>query len=221
MIRSSPLSRFTVEVNTSFIARSSRRIATPGPAQSTVITLTDMNCTWQQWCAMCQNDARRRSKALASVKFRPMPIEEQLGLLPFKLGDLSGFQVMQVSPNGSIILADNQTDNNERQPFVIVSLERGGPPEAADRGLFARNLLATAPVRDLTMQSADSMRISGAPGHEIRASGKGPAGDPVSVVQWLRFGGGAFLRVVGVSPAEKWDQSFGRFRAVRDGIAMR
>jgi hypothetical protein len=160
-------------------------------------------------------------KALASVTFRPMPIEEQLELLPFKLGDLSGFQVMQVSPNGSIILADNQTDNNERQPFMIVSIERGGPPEPADRGLFARNLLATAPVRDLTMQSADSMRISGAPGHEIRASGKGPAGDPVSVVQWLRFGGGAFLRVVGVSPAEKWDQSFGRFRAVRDGIAMR
>jgi hypothetical protein len=71
------------------------------------------------------------------------------------------------------------------------------------------------------MQSAEAMRISGAPGHEIRASGKGPAGDPVSVVQWLRFGSGAFLRVIGVSPAEKWDQSFGRFRIVRDGIAMR
>jgi len=150
-----------------------------------------------------------------------MPIEEQLGLLPFKLGDLSGFQVKQVSPNGGVILADNQTDNNEHQPFMIVSIERGGPPEAADRALFARNLLATAPVRDLTMQSADSMRIGGAPGHEIRASGKSPAGDPVSVVQWLRFGGGAFLRVVGVSPSEKWNQSFGRFRAVRDGIAMR
>src|SRR5215475_14483568 len=34
-------------------------------------------------------------KALASVTFRPAPIQEQLGMLPFSLGDLSGFQVMQ------------------------------------------------------------------------------------------------------------------------------
>ena len=160
-------------------------------------------------------------KALASVTFRPAPIQEQLGLLPFRLDDLSGFQVMQVLPTGTVILADNQSDNKERQPFMIVSVERGGPTEATDRGVFARNLLTNAPVRDLSMQSAEAMRISGAAGHEIRASGKGPAGDPVSVVQWLRFGSGAFLRVIGVSPAEKWDQAFGRFRTVRDGIAMR
>jgi hypothetical protein len=159
-------------------------------------------------------------KALASVTFRPAPIQEQLGLLPFRLDELSGFQVMQVLPTGTVILADNQSDNKERQPFMIVSIERGGPVEATDRGVFARNLLTNAPVRDLSMQSGEAMRISGAPGHEIRASGKGPAGDPISVVQWLRFGSGAFLRVIGVSPAEKWDQSFGRFRTVRDGIAM-
>jgi len=43
----------------------------------------------------------------------------------------------------------------------------------------------------------------------------------VSVVQWLRFGSGGYLRVIGVSPSEKWDQFFDRFRAVRDGIDMR
>ena len=160
-------------------------------------------------------------KVLASVTFRPAPVQEQLGMLPFKLGDLSGFQVMQVLPTGTVILADSPSDKNERQPFMIVSIDRGGPAEAGDRGVFARNLLTNAPVRDLNMQSAEPMRISGAPGHEIRASGKGPAGDPVSVVQWLRFGTGAFLRVIGVSPAEKWDESFGRFRMVRDGIAVR
>jgi hypothetical protein len=160
-------------------------------------------------------------KALASVTFRPMPIQEQLGLLPFKLGDLSGFQVMQVLPTGSVILADGPAESSERKPFMIVSIERGGPAEAGDRGLFARNLIVNAPVRDLSLQSAEAMRIGGAPGHEIRANGKGPAGDPVSLVQWLRFGTGAFLRVVGVSPAEKWDQAFGRFRTVRDGVSMR
>lgn len=160
-------------------------------------------------------------KALASVTFRPTPITEQLGLLPFKLGDLSGFEVMQVMPAGTVILADGPPDNNERKPFMIVSIDRGGPPEAADRAQFSRNLLTAAPVRELSIQSSESMRVGGAPGHEIRANGKGPAGDSVSLVQWVRFSPGGFLRVIGVSPAEKWDQAFGRFRTVRDGIALR
>jgi hypothetical protein len=80
-------------------------------------------------------------KALASVTFRPAPIQEQLGMLPFSLGDLSGFQVMQVMPTGTVFLADNPSNDNERKPFMIVSIDRGGPPEAADRAQFARNLL--------------------------------------------------------------------------------
>lgn len=160
-------------------------------------------------------------KALASVVFRPAPVQEQLGLLPFKLGDLAGFQVMQVAPTGTVILGEASSDDNTSKPFMIISIERGGPPDPTDRGLFARDLLANAPVRELSIQSAESMRVTGAPGHEVRAKGKGPAGDPVSLVQWLRFGAGGFLRVIGVSPAEKWDQSFTRFRTVRDSIDMR
>ena len=160
-------------------------------------------------------------KMLASVTFRQAPLQEQLSLLPFKLGDLAGFRVMQVLPTGSVILAEDTTDGGGAQPFMIVSLERGGPAEAGDRATFARDLLSTAPVRDLTLQSAEAMRINGMPGYEIRAQGKDPAGASVSVVQWLRFGSGGFLRVIGVSPTEKWNEAFSRFRALRDGIAAR
>src|SRR6476660_10504553 len=52
-------------------------------------------------------------KALASVTFRPAPIQEQLGMLPFSLGDLSCFQVMQVMPTGTVFLAENLSDSNE------------------------------------------------------------------------------------------------------------
>jgi hypothetical protein len=159
-------------------------------------------------------------KMLASVVFRQAPIQEQLGLLPFKLGDLSRFRVMQVLPGGGAILADTTADPNAPQPFMIISVGRGAPPEANDRGLFARDLLSTAPVRDLRMQSSEPMRVNGSAGYEIRAQGRAPSGEPVSVVQWLRFGSGGYLRVIGVSPAEKWDQMFDRFRAVRDGIDM-
>jgi len=160
-------------------------------------------------------------KMLASVTFRTAPIQEQLSLLPFKLGDLAGFRVMQVLPTGSVILAEDEGDRSAAQPFMIVSIERGGPAEAGDRATFSRDLLANAPVRDLTLQSAESMRISGLPGYEIRAQGKDPTGASVSVVQWLRFGTGSFVRVIGVSPTEKWNGTFERFRALRDGIAAR
>ncbi len=160
-------------------------------------------------------------KTLASVTFRPAPIQEQLGLLPFKLGDLAGFRVAQIAPTGSVILADTTGDNMAPQPFMVISVERGGPAEAGDRARFARDLMANAPVRDLSLQSAEPMRIGGAPGHEIRAQGKGPAGDPVSMVQWIRFGANGYLRVIAVSPTDKWDQSFSRFRTVRDGIEAR
>jgi hypothetical protein len=160
-------------------------------------------------------------KVLASVTFRPAPVEEQLALLPFKLGDLAGFHVAQISPAGGVILADKTADIMAPQPFMVISVERGGPADPSDRARFARDLMANAPVRDLALQSAEPMRIGGAPGQEIRAQGKGPAGDPVSMVQWIRFGSSGFLRLIAVSPTDKWDESFTRFRTVRDGIQAR
>ena len=42
-----------------------------------------------------------------------------------------------------------------------------------------------------------------------------------SIVQWMRFQGGNFIRLVGVAPQVKWNENFTRFRAVRDGVDMR
>ena len=66
-------------------------------------------------------------QALASVTFRPMPIQEQLGLLPFKLGQLAGFRVMQVLAQGGVILTEGPTDDLSKQPYVIVSVGQGSP----------------------------------------------------------------------------------------------
>lgn len=160
-------------------------------------------------------------KALASVTFRPSPIKEQLSLLPFRFGDLAGFEVLQVTPTGTVVLADNPDDKFTDRPMMIVSIGRGGPTDPADRSRFARDMVATAPVRDLSIKSAESMRINRAPGHEIRADGKDPSGKPVSMVQWLRFGSGGYLRIIGAGPTDEWNQFFDRFRTVRDAIEAR
>jgi hypothetical protein len=160
-------------------------------------------------------------KALKSVAFRPTPIKEQLGLLPFNLDELSGFRVMQVMPGGAVILIDGRSDDMTKDSYMIISVAPGAPKDPGDRDRFARDLANTAPLADLKIQVAEPMRISGMPGFEIRAQGTGPRGDAVSLVQWLRFAGSGYLRIVGVTRREDWDKLFTRFRAVRDGIQFR
>jgi hypothetical protein len=160
-------------------------------------------------------------KALASVTFRPTPIQEQLGMLPFKLNEMAGFRVMQALPGGGLIVTDGPTNDINKQPYMIISVGPGAPSEPDQRGKFAREMLTSAPLRDLNVTVADPMRIGGLPGFEIRAQATGLDGAPVALVQWVRFGSGGFLRVIGVSRKDDWDTLFTRFRAVRDGIEMR
>jgi hypothetical protein len=159
--------------------------------------------------------------ALASVTFRPPPIAEQLAMLPFQLNDLAGLRVIKVMAAGGAILTDGPTDDITRQPYVIVSVGPGAPERASDRGDFASKLLSSAPLRDLKVTSAEAMRISNLPGYEIRAQGIDLRGDPVVLVQWIRFGSTGFMRIIGVSNKDDWDRMFPRFRAVRDGLAPR
>lgn len=158
--------------------------------------------------------------ALRSVTFRPTPLMEQLGLLPFKLGDMAGFRPLTVLPSGGVILIDGDSDDITSNPYVIVAVGRGAP-ESGDRGRFAADLLSQAPLRNLQIQSSEPQRISNGPGHEIRAKAENVTGKPVKLVQWVRFGGSGFVRIIGVSSDARWDDMFNRFRAVRDGVEPR
>lgn len=166
-------------------------------------------------------------KALASVTFRPTPIKEQLALLPFQLTELAGFRVTQVLPAGGVILTDGPTDDITTQPYMIVAVGPGAPAEPSERGRFANDLLATAPLADIKVQLSEPQRINNGPGYETRADAIGPRGNPVSLVQWLRFGSSGFLRIIGVAAKDpsgskdSWDAIFTRFRAVRDGVETR
>jgi hypothetical protein len=128
---------------------------------------------------------------------------------------------MQVLAQGGVILTEGPTDDLSKQPYVIVSIGQGSPEQPDDRAMFARDLLSSAPLRDIRVQSADTMRIGGLPGYEIRAQAKGLNDEPIMVAQWLRFSGGNFLRVIGIGRKDDWDALFTRFRALRDGIEFR
>lgn len=158
--------------------------------------------------------------ALATVTFRPAPLDERLKLLPFKLDTLADFRVAQVMPAG-LVLIDGTDNDMSKHGYMVVEIGQGSPNDPSDRARFARDILNAAPVRDLAMTSAEPMRIGNLPGFEIRAQAKQPDGAPIALVQWLRFGGTGFMRIVGVAPTDDWDNLFTRFRAVRDGVDQR
>jgi len=161
-------------------------------------------------------------KMLASVDFRPPPIQEQLGLLPFEIKDLAGFRVAKVVPGGAV-LTDGPSDElgKAKQPYLIISIGRGGPRDEELRGNFARDVLRNGPLTDIRVTSADTIRVGRARTYELRATAKDPTGETVKAVQWLRFGAGGYMRIIGVTPEDDWDKLFHRFRAVRDGVDSR
>lgn len=160
-------------------------------------------------------------KALASVTFRPAPIAERLGMLPYQIADMAGFRVMEVTPSGVVVLVDGEGSDISRQTYMLISIGGNAPTGADERARFARTMLDGAPLANMQVTFADQMRITGVPGFEVRAQATGPRGDPISLVQWLRFSGTGYLRVAGVTARGQWDAMFPRFRAVRDGISFR
>jgi hypothetical protein len=163
--------------------------------------------------------------SLATVVARAtVPAEEQLQLLPFRMTELAGFRLVRVVPGVAVQFTDGPKDSLEPdQAHLVISVAPGGPQQAGDRDHFARMALSgLPPFKELRITNSEPLRISGQHGHEVRAEGKDPqTGTDIQIVQWIRFGTGAYMRIVGFAPKQNWTPMFMRFRTVRDGLEPR
>jgi hypothetical protein len=170
------------------------------------------------------DDAVRRMFASAVVR-KEVPVEEQLGLMPFKISELGDFKhIRTLAPGAAIVLADgDETTGLEAAPFMVIGLIASTPAQPDDRGRFAQEVATTIPgVRDARITMSEPQRIEGLAGYETRIDAtSGKENTAVTVVQWLRFGAQNSLRIIGSAPRAQWDKAFPRFRAVRDGILPR
>jgi hypothetical protein len=170
------------------------------------------------------DEAMRKMLATTALR-KDVPVEEQLSLLPFKIGDLGEFKTVRtLAPRSSILLTDGNEDTTlDGAPYMVIGLVGAGPEKPEDRGRFAQQAAATIPgLRNARITSNEPMRIEGTPGFETRIDAVAGKNDtPVTVVQWLRFGGGSSLRIIASATREEWPKAFPRFRAVRDGIDPR
>lgn len=170
------------------------------------------------------DDAVRQMFASATIR-KVVPVEEQLGLMPFKVSELGNFKnVRTLAPGAAIILADNdETTGFEPAPFMVIGLVGTTAAQPDDRGRFAQQAATQIPgVRDARITMSEPIRIDGMPGYETRIDAtSGKDNTSVTVVQWLRFGNSNALRIIGSAPRDQWSSAFPRFRAVRDGIQPR
>jgi len=163
-------------------------------------------------------------EALATVTVRAsIPAEQQLALLPYRIGDLGGFQLVRARPDGIALLTygPNPAAAAEEQPFFLIAMPNRQAPNAGQRESFARQLLASAwDFKGARNLRVESIKIAGDPGHEIIGEiTSSKTGVELNVVQWLRFGGsGSYLQMLGVGRREAWDVVLPHMRAVRDGI---
>jgi hypothetical protein len=171
------------------------------------------------------DDAVRAMFASTSVR-KEVPVDEQLGMMPFNVTDLASFKnVRTLAPGAALLLADGDDESGvEDAPYMVIASVSSGPAQPEDRGRFAQQAAGQIPgLRDGRLTMSEPVRIAGLPGYETRVEGtSGKANTPVTVVQWLRFGsGGNVLRIIASTPREDWSKAFPRFRAVRDGIQPR
>ena len=179
------------------------------------------------------SDAAVRA-ALASLTLRAkVPDTDYLQALPFKVGDTAGFHIGNVIPGRALMLIDapeyphmiatNGLPEYEFNARFIVTAAPGGPSDPNQRANLARDAFNSIDgIKDKQVTMAEPVRINGQEAFETVASAKDVStGANLMVVQWLRFGGGAFLQMIGVSRAEIWDKELPRLREIRDGITFK
>jgi len=170
------------------------------------------------------DDAVRQMFASAVVR-KEVPIQESLGQLPFKVSDIADFKNVRLLPVGAaVVLSDSdEATGLEHSAFLIAGLIGSSPAQPDDRDRFAQEMARSIPgIREVRLTMSEPIRIDSTPGYETRLDAiSGKDSVPVTVVQWLRFGNPAVMRIIGIAPRDQWEKAFPRFRAVRDGIQAR
>jgi len=170
------------------------------------------------------DDAVRQMFASAVVR-KEVPVAEQLALMPFKVGELGDFKnVRALGATGALLLADGEEATGfEAAPFMVIGLMAATPAQPEDRARFAEQAARAIPgMHSGRITMSEPVRIDGMAGYETRIDATSGKDDtPVTLVQWLRFGGQGSLRVIGSAPRDQWEKAFPRFRTVRDGVGPR
>ena len=102
----------------------------------------------------------------------------------------------------------------------MIAALQGGPVDSANRDTFAKMAFdEIGGIKNVRITMAEPLRIGGQAGFQTVARAKDARTDTdIMVVQWLRFGSGGFLQMIGISRADNWHDMLTRLRTVRDSV---
>ncbi len=173
--------------------------------------------------------------ALATLSVRAkVPEAEELGLLPFSVSDLAGFHIAGVLRGRALMLSDAPSASPEDaaksalqvggpDARLLIAALPGGPIEPSDHANFARlSFNEIGGIRDVRVTMSEPLRFGGQSGYQTMAEAKDArSGVDIMVVQWLRFGGGGFMQMIGVGRTNSWTSTLSRLRTVRDSVELK
>lgn len=169
------------------------------------------------------SDAQIRT-ALKSVALRhDVTLEEKVAALPFRVAETAGFRPVRVIAGTSVLYTDGPKDMIKavEQPMMIVGASRQTPSNSDEqRKQFAQAALyANQVIKNVRIERSDSFRLRGQDWHEIVARAvEADSGQPIVVMQSIRFAGDRYVRMVGLTREDQRDQNLPRFRAIADSI---
>lgn len=170
-------------------------------------------------------DGEAMREALMSLKFRERPsLAERHALLPFRVGDNADFRFAESPIDSALVLTDGPEDAepDPGRPIIIVTSIREGVPPADLREDYARgSLLAMQGLGDIRIERSQSFRQQNDDWHEIVATARDPEGNPLVVLQTLRFSRKGLFRIFATARSEDRAEILPRFRRVIDSVEPR
>ncbi len=158
-------------------------------------------------------------EALSTLSFRSP--QDQVAALPFTLKELAGFRVVRTLAGSTAILTDGPKNviQGAEQPYMVITVAPGAPREDERRQFAIRALTTLNGLRDMKLERAEPLRIGQVNGFEVMANAVDEkTGEPVKVVQWMRFGQTGHVRMVAISRMDAFPDIYPRLRAIRDGV---
>lgn len=165
--------------------------------------------------------------ALRTITFRaPVSVADQIAALPYRVGEFAGFRPVRVFMGNGLMLTDGPKDVDPEgtQSLVIVTPTLGqvAVPAGGEGALARKIFLAGLPqVRDLAVTGEETSTRDGQAVVRIQGTAADArSGRPLRLTQTILFDDGRYLRVLGVTGAERADALAGIER-IASSVAMR
>lgn len=155
--------------------------------------------------------------ALRTVSLKAAPtLEEQVGALPFKVGDRVNFRLVRVLAGSGLLLTDGPRDTipDASQPVVIVASALGtvdAGDEESRRALAQQAFATIAGVSDVSIVSQTMTEKDGVAWSRIEGRGTyRDSMEAVGTLQVMRFDKAGYVRVVAIARTLVKDNVFPR-----------